>query len=259
MIASDLDGTLLGADGHLSPRTLAAIGDAHHAGIVFAAATGRSHLTATPRLRPAMPAMRWAVCSNGASLFDLHGDEVASRHLIAADVIAALNALWAARPEFALGWETSDGFGADAAFQARHPAADGLLDAPTADAPPADGVVKVLVSHAELADRELVRYLAAHLPQGVEVATSGAPFVEITGHGVNKAFGLARLAESLSIDAADVIVFGDNHNDLPMFRWAGHAVAMGNAVADIAEAADEIADDHADDGVARVIERLLHG
>ena len=44
-------------------------------------------------------------------------------------------------------------------------------------------------------------------------------------------------------------------NDIEMIRWAGLGVAMGNAVAEVQRAADEITATNDDDGVARVLER----
>jgi Cof subfamily protein (haloacid dehalogenase superfamily) len=240
-------------------RTIEAIRAADAAGVTVVAATGRSYITAMPRLAPAVPALRWAVCSNGASLYDMWNREVVRHHTIADHHVAALADVWAANPALSLGWETTAGFGADATFQARHSEADGLADAATSPAPPPSGVVKILVSHATLTDRALVDHLLPQLPGGVEVATSGAPFVEITGSGVHKAFGIARLADTLDVDAADVVAFGDNHNDLAMFAWAGRAVAMANAPAEVRAHADEVAGHHDQDAVAGVIERLLGG
>ena len=90
------------------------------------------------------------------------------------------------------------------------------------------------------------------------VTTSGAPFVELTPAGADKGAALARLAAELRIDASEVVAFGDNHNDLTMLRWAGRAVAMGNAVEAAKEAADEVTAHHADDGVALVVEAILN-
>ena len=50
MIASDLDGTLLGADGQLSARTIGALRAAREVGIVVVAATGRAPTSSMPRL-----------------------------------------------------------------------------------------------------------------------------------------------------------------------------------------------------------------
>ena len=116
LIASDLDGTLLGADGQLSARTIEALGAADDAGIVVVAATGRSHRTAGPRLEPA-PVVRTAVCSNGATVFDT-GRATIVRHRTITDEAAAavLEAVRSAHPEATFGWETAGGFGWEQAF-----------------------------------------------------------------------------------------------------------------------------------------------
>lgn len=256
MIATDLDGTLLGSDHQFSARTMQAIGAASAAGIVVVPATGRSHMTAVPLLR-SMPAIRWAVCSNGASLYDIAADRVADHHLIDDDDLVALGHAVRQIDGAAIAWEGVDTFGADASFRARYPISDGWVLSSGSDRLPTSGVIKLLVSHDTLADRALVALLAPRISIDVEVSTSGAPFVEITGAGIDKSFGLQVLAERLEIDAADVVAFGDNHNDLPMLRWAGHSVAMGNALDEVKAQTDEVTDHHADDGVAKVIERIL--
>ena len=64
---------------------------------------------------------------------------------------------------------------------------------------------------------------------------SNARYGEIVNHGVSKAEGLRRLAERLGIAVADTMAIGDSYNDLPMLKAAGHSVAMGNAVPEVAE------------------------
>ncbi|HEX2918111.1 MAG TPA: HAD family hydrolase, partial [Edaphobacter sp.] len=51
MIAVDIDGTLLGADGQVSARNLAALKAAEQAGVEIAIATGRRHSYAMKVLR----------------------------------------------------------------------------------------------------------------------------------------------------------------------------------------------------------------
>ena len=254
LIASDLDGTLLSRQGRLTERTIAAIELVISRGVEFVAATGRSHLSAASRFAPA-PSVRWAVCSNGASLYDLHAAEVTDRYPISPTHMDALVDVWSAFPDWALAWEATGGFAADSTFQAQHPQslAAGLPEL----RPPRSGVLKILVSHPEFAARELIDHLAPLMPADLKLANSGATFVEITGAGVTKASGLAKLCERLAIDASETIVFGDNHNDLPMFRWAGRAVAMSNAIDDVRAAAHDIAANHDDDGVAQFVEVLF--
>ena len=73
--------------------------------------------------------------------------------------------------------------------------------------------------------------------------------------GVNKATGLADVAERHGVLAGDVVAFGDMPNDVPMLSWAGHGVAMANAHASARDVADEVTGPNSDDGVAMVLER----
>jgi hydroxymethylpyrimidine pyrophosphatase-like HAD family hydrolase len=95
-----------------------------------------------------------------------------------------------------------------------------------------------------------------------EVATvtqAGLGFIEILPPGVDKATGLAVVAHALGVDPAEVLVFGDMPNDLPMFAWAGWGrVAVANAHPLVRAAADEITGTNDEDGVAAYLDKLLH-
>ena len=75
---------------------------------------------------------------------------------------------------------------------------------------------------------------------------------------MDKASGLAVVAQSLGVDPDDVLVFGDMPNDLPMFEWAGWGrVAVSNAHPSVRRVADEVTLRNDDDGVAVYLDRLL--
>jgi hydroxymethylpyrimidine pyrophosphatase-like HAD family hydrolase len=59
------------------------------------------------------------------------------------------------------------------------------------------------------------------------------------------------------VDRSDVLVFGDMPNDLPMFGWAGRAVAVANAHPDVLAVADDITGTNDEDGFADYLDRLL--
>ncbi|MDQ3504127.1 MAG: Cof-type HAD-IIB family hydrolase, partial [Actinomycetota bacterium] len=63
--------------------------------------------------------------------------------------------------------------------------------------------------------------------------------------------------ERHGIDRREVLVFGDMPNDLPMFGWAGRAVAVANAHPDVLAVADDITGTNDDDGFAAYLDRLL--
>jgi hypothetical protein len=98
--------------------------------------------------------------------------------------------------------------------------------------------------------------LAEHVgAQGDITYSTNNGLVEVVPRGISKASGVDEVARPLGIAAEDVVAFGDMPNDLPMLRWAGHGVAMGNAHPDVLAAANEVTAPNTDDGVARVLER----
>lgn len=82
-------------------------------------------------------------------------------------------------------------------------------------------------------------------------------YYEATAAGVDKGKGLAILCDHLGIDASQVMALGDQANDLPMIKYAGIGVAMGNAVEVTKENADMITADCDHDGVAVAINAIL--
>jgi hydroxymethylpyrimidine pyrophosphatase-like HAD family hydrolase len=89
------------------------------------------------------------------------------------------------------------------------------------------------------------------------VTMSGPGTVELQPCGVTKATGLALAAEHLGLSPRRTIAFGDMPNDIPMFLWAAHGVAMAGAHPELRAVADEVTASNEDDGVAVVLERLF--
>jgi hydroxymethylpyrimidine pyrophosphatase-like HAD family hydrolase len=88
---------------------------------------------------------------------------------------------------------------------------------------------------------------------GWEIGYTG--WIDVMAPGVSKATGAAMLADDLGVDPADTLVVGDGTNDLQLFAWAGHAVAMGQSPVEVKAAADETTLPVTADGVALVLER----
>lgn len=72
---------------------------------------------------------------------------------------------------------------------------------------------------------------------------------DLTLKGVSKAVGIQKLVEALNRDMQDTIAFGDGRNDLEMLEAVGVGVAMGNAVIEAKEVADDICKDVMEDGI----------
>jgi Cof subfamily protein (haloacid dehalogenase superfamily) len=259
LVATDLDGTLLGPSAELSPRTVAAIRQAHAAGIILVAATGRSHVDARDRLGAA-GTVRWLVCSNGAVLYDRDAGAVVDRHdMDASTVPAAVDAIRAGFPEVCFAWESARGFGCEAGFLVIAPSRTGGRGevADRFGPPYPDGVSKLMVAHPDLRRDALLSALRPVLVDGLVASASSVPFVDIAPPGVDKAFGVARLCERLGIHRDEVAALGDHMNDLALLRWAGRSVAMGDAHPAVLAAAREVTATCEEDGAAIWLEALV--
>ncbi|MCW5252956.1 MULTISPECIES: HAD family hydrolase [unclassified Streptomyces] len=259
LVATDLDGTLLRGDDTLSARTRAALGRAERAGARHLVVTGRP----VPRVRPLLAelgATGLAVCGQGAQVYDAG----ARRMLwsVALDRETAEAALGKIEAETGPVHAAVDQDGTDGAtlvepgFVMPHPTLparrvgrrEELWRTP---------VSKVLLRHPGLSDDALAAAARAAVDSLVTVVVSGPGTVELQPRGVTKATGLALAAGRLGVDGERTIAFGDMPNDIPMFRWAGHGVAMAGAHPELRAVADEVTLTNEDDGVAVVLDRIF--
>lgn len=263
LIASDIDGTILGHDGKISDRTVAAFRDAADAGIEIVFVTGRPPRWLDP-IRDQIGHTGTVICSNGALSYDLASDSVVNSHLLSWDVVAEVRSIvseLAREPYFALeslaGFSVEDGF-----FSPEHAHPAGAGFATTGVLTPAmaeGGIVKMLaVLHHGTPDAflELVRPRLS----GLIAVTHSAPqlaMLEMGPLGINKAVTLAEYAAAKGIAAADVVAFGDMPNDIEMLAWAGSGYAMASGHPEALAAASLRAPRFEDDGVAQVIEAEL--
>jgi Cof subfamily protein (haloacid dehalogenase superfamily) len=197
-----------------------------------------------------------AICSNGAISLDLASGEVARMHPLGTEIAARLvRELRSQLPGILFAAESEEivlepGF---AAWEWAPPAGTRYADALELVAQPVAKLIMRHETHALEAIAEAARALAG---EDAAVTIPGPWTVEVCAAGVSKAAALAELCLELGVAADEVVAFGDYPNDLPMLEWAGHAVAVANAHPDVLAAADEVTASNADDGVARVLERL---
>jgi Cof subfamily protein (haloacid dehalogenase superfamily) len=83
-------------------------------------------------------------------------------------------------------------------------------------------------------------------------------FVEcaVLSREASKQTALARLCADFGIPGERVLAIGDSRNDVPMLRWAGVGIAMGNALPEVREAVRYVTASNERDGVAAAIERF---
>jgi Cof subfamily protein (haloacid dehalogenase superfamily) len=257
LAALDLDGTLLRSDGTISRRSRDAVARAADAGIEIVLVTARGPRTIGD-IAAELGIGGEAICSNGAIVLDLQSRAVLKMRTIETEVARKLvQALRERLPgiSFAIEWERlarEPHFDHDWPLPPDTRVDDALV---LLDAPPA----KLILRHVDH-ELEVLAATAAEVAGGdAFVATSGGGYVEISAAGVNKGSALAEIGTMRGLTSDQVIAFGDQPNDVPMLAWAGRAVAVANAHADVIAVADEVTATNDDDGVALVLERLCRG
>ncbi|HYN92369.1 MAG TPA: HAD hydrolase family protein [Pilimelia sp.] len=263
LIATDLDGTLVRSDDTVSAFTHGVLDRVRAAGIPIVGATGRG-----PRLteltRNDIRAADFLVLANGARVVDQSdpaGPVVLCDRRVAGAVLAGLLAELEARvgpltvmvealdtPDAPLWGDYDPTWRYPERFEAR----------PRADCFTGEVIKAFARTPAHDVDALLAAAREVIPPAVASVTQAGLGFLEICGPGVDKATGLAVVAERLGVDPDDVLVFGDMPNDLPMFRWAGWGrVAVANAHPQLRAVADEVTLRNDHDGVAVYLDRLL--
>ena len=257
LIATDLDGTLVGRDGTISRRTAKVLAQVAAAGSIVVLATGRP-LRWLPVAYEQLDTEYLTICANGAVTYDPATDAVLDSRPLPPDLLADLaTKLATAIPGMTFAAEIDDG--RRMVHEPAYPVAfdDGSRELPLSEVV-ARPAVKLLGSATDRRAEELAALVLTAVAHRIEAThSSSIGMVEMSASGVTKGAMLSALAGRLGIDAADVLAFGDMPNDVTMLRWAGRAVVVANAHPAARELADAVTLSNVDDGVAEYLERLL--
>lgn len=126
-----------------------------------------------------------------------------------------------------------------------------------------------LISLEELRSAECTKILLADFTKAEQlvrqygtrlniVVTDGGSLVQIMAAEASKELAVRKLCDELGVSLDDVMCFGDDYNDLGLFRACGYPVAMGNAVPGLKDLAWEVTETNDNDGVAVMLERITN-
>jgi HAD superfamily hydrolase (TIGR01484 family) len=297
MIAIDMDGTLLGPDGHVSARNLAALQAAERAGIEVVIATGRRHCYAMRQLRGLGLRETNALVSSNGTVTRTIGATLLERTLMQSETARWLcGHIDEFRDALVITFDMvgTDGEDARGALVVEHlEELNGSIGKWMAANEPYIAHVmpieKALEAEAPIqmmlcGTVERMRRAEARLLEHPGVSAEGlnpqehTSKTEVTLHrteyperdlsildilpgGCSKGAALLRLAANRGIKPEEILAIGDNWNDVSMLEMAGRAALMGNAPDDLKQTAMErgwtIAKRHDEDGVADILEALL--
>lgn len=261
LIATDLDGTLLRSDETVSQRTRGALAAATAAGAAHIVVTGRG-VPWTRHILDDLGYQGLAVCGQGAQVY--HAGE--HRLLTSVTLDRQLAGIALAKLEAEVGplalAAARDGLDGNVVVGPGYRMQVGPLAAVPLDDPTellSAPINKVYVQHPQLDDDTLTRIARETVGSLVDVVLAGPGIIEMLPLGLSKATGLSLAARRLGVKSTQTIAFGDMPNDIPMFGWAAHGVAMANAHDALKAVAHEVTASNEDDGIAVVLEELLAG
>ena len=257
--ACDLDGTLIGRDATLRPRTLAAISRAQDAGMPVLVATGRMFRSVEPYLERA-GIQEPVVCYQGAAVVDPRSREFLLHEPLELD-LAREAVAWLLAHDLAPNVYVDDQLyvaeeteysRAYSNFQSLPVTEVGDLLA-WLERPPTK-----LVAVAEPERLAEIRGDLEAVFHGRLFITTSLPHLLELGHlGASKGSGIAFVAELLGIELAHVVAFGDGENDVELLAEVGLAVAVEGGHPRLQAIAHRTCPGPQDEGVAGVIEAVL--
>lgn len=120
-------------------------------------------------------------------------------------------------------------------------------------------VTEVLVMASAERVLELYNEYRAKKSDDYTVISSEVHFLEFISPEANKGIAVRKMCEAEGIDSEEIVCVGDNYNDIFMVEYAGLGVAVSNAVDELKQKADYITDSNEDNGVAKLVEKIIKG
>ncbi len=258
-VVIDLDGTLLNSEKHISQRAISVIRKVESMGVRVFIATGRS-LNTCSRYIEELGINHPVICYNGSCIWDpLKGEDIYHTHLaeevcreivkIEGDVNCSFHAYRRHQVHFS--------------HASRYPEYLSHLTLHTGS--PQDDISSLdtfeftkVIFIGEFRETEKVRtHLTKTFGEAVHQVYSRPRFFEIMRGKATKGDALKKLLAHEKISPEEVMVIGDENNDLAMLALAGHPVAMGNATKEVKSIARYETSTCDEDGAAEIIEKLL--
>lgn len=261
LIATDIDGTLLASDGTLPPDNVRAIREAQSKGIIVAIASGRyvenaylvleEHGISCPIIavngakitdeKLHVLSQDFMTPESAAVVFQVLCDANATFFIFGKDELCVVPQCYQHSSELSQGDRVQSlGYGFEHGMEAAK-----------------ECVIKP-VNKFYICDAVPLAPIREKLSQisGILLTQSGPHNIEVMPEGIDKGYGVRKLAALYQIPLTQVMTLGDQENDIPMLKAAGYGIAMGNASKETKAAAHFITDTNDQCGFARAVERF---
>lgn len=260
LVATDLDGTLLGDDKQIPEEIFSLVPRLKKMGITFVAASGRSPYTLRANFAPVADDIDY-LCDNGAVALS-GGDTIFSRP-VPEDIVREVVEFCDGEEVHALlcGSKTTYLVPVEGTvyepyvrpyYFRRVVPPESLLDI-------GDYINKIAICDLRGPKAGSYDRLVAMLRGRAAATVSGDIWMDVMRNGVSKGEALRAIQEHRGVSPEETMVFGDYYNDIPMLERAGYAYIMKNANEDMFAHGNRIAESNNDGGVLKVLRKVADG
>ncbi|HJV45677.1 MAG TPA: HAD family hydrolase [Bacillota bacterium] len=248
MFVFDIDGTLLSSQEEILPNTLLSLQKLNESGHPVALCTGRTWACTEPIFKQISPWVDYIICGNGSHIRSSNQTIIYDNNL-PPHFIKQFIELVAGLADFLI--------------------ATNRMVISTSNFTPYNDVSHCIrlfdfsLFHTQIHAKNLLAYNIEQIPscdrkeirarlEGIDPTIKLSPtsnFWEVLSGTDNKALALRRLSIHAGIPLEQFTAFGDNHNDIEMFKVVGKSVVMGNAPSKVMEYAHYITKSNNQDGI----------
>jgi Cof subfamily protein (haloacid dehalogenase superfamily) len=273
LLATDIDGTLLNPQFHISDADLNALRRANAAGIEVVLVTGRRHTFALP-IAKQLGFDLWLISSNGAVTRSLSGETFHRDLMPLGTCLRLCEGMQEFRGHTVLTFD-KETKGAivlehlnDLSTSIRRWLEKNMeyieFVVPIEKALVTDPVQTMFCGPMERMKDALAAIESCGMDGQITVLRTEYPerdlsMIDVLNAGCSKGHALERWANYRGIAREEVMAIGDNHNDMEMLAFAGHPVIMGNACAELRDRGWTLTLGNDQAGVAAAVDAMLEG
>lgn len=258
LIATDIDGTLLdeGTD-KLNPELFDLVRKLKEKGVIFAAASGRQYASIRRLFDPVAHDMIF-IAENGAYVVcrDVDMLEVEMDRRKAAELVREIRQMEgcevAVAAKDAMYIERADTGLYDLLVNGYHNHVKVVDDVLKGDIP----IIKVSIYRGSGVD-PIASAVKKNWEGTFRTMLAGQIWIDFADYRADKGNAIQNIQKALRIQRGETMAFGDNGNDIGMLTNAEESYAIGNARPEVKAAAKYTADTCENDGVLKVLRKLV--
>lgn len=252
LIILDLDGTLLHSDKSISQYTINTLEKCRSKGILIGISTARGETNAKHFISKINPEV---VISSGGALVSYRGNYIYASAFTSEETQRILNTvqtLTNGKSEITVDTRTCHYWNYKIDPHETYPDRGEVVYTDYRHFN--EEALKICV---ETSDKKVAERVAKSIGDCDFIKFSDGDWYKFTKASATKAGALREIAGALHLIPNEIISFGDDYADIEMLKICGRGIAMGNAIDEVKQAADEVTDSNDKDGAAKYLEKYV--